>query len=732
MVASFHMRIGGMHCSLCEASIRRALQRLPGVQEVHVSIAHGEALVRYDPARVGPEDFRRTLEELGFTVQPPDEAAAIAQEEAALRSARRKATWAAFALLSAVGLMGLRMLSGPHLLWMAGMAALALTMAFGPARFVLANGFHSLRRRILNQDVLVVAAAMAGLVGGGLGGIDPAFPAGTFLGATVFVLAFHVIGGYFSIHVHVQASQAVRRLLQLQPERAARLRPDGGEEVIPAAWLQPGDRIRVRPGERIPADGIVRAGASAVDESMLTGEPMPRDRLPGDPVIAGSINLTGTLIVEVTRVGEETFLRQVARLVAEARAMKPGILRLVDRVLLIYVPAVFAAALAGFLLWTLGLWLAGGRPDLARALFALLTALVMGYPCALGMATPLALIRTSGEAAARGILMRSPEAFHVFKDVKTILLDKTGTLTEGRPALIAAIAVEGEEPDLLRWAAGAELPSEHPLARAIVTAARERGIQPPEPEAFTALPGRGVIARVEGREVRLGTRAWLEEQGVDLTPVLPALARQEAAGRTVVLVAVDRKAQGVLAFGDPLKPDASEAVAALRRLGLEPMLVSGDNPGAVRIVAETLGISQAWAGLLPHEKIEIVRRLQRQGLRVAFVGDGINDAPALMQADIGIAIGAGTDIALEAADIVLVGKRLTALAEAFRLSRASDRLTATNVGLALGFNGVGVLAAISGRVDPVWAMLAMALSVSLVLFRSVFSRLLGPETTSGG
>jgi len=724
MVASLPMRIGGMHCSLCESSIRRALSRLPGALEVHVSVAHGEALVHYDPERARPEDFHRALKALGFTVEPPDEAAALAREEMELRNARRKAGWAGLALAIGSGLMGLRFLAGPHPLGMAGMSILALAMALGPARFIMRNGLQALRRRILNQDVLVSAAALAGLIGGGLGVLDPSFPASAFLGATVFVLAFHVIGGYFSVRVHVQASQAVRRLLRLQPEEATRIRPDGNEETVPASWLRPGDLIRVRPGERIPADGIVRAGTSAVDESLLTGEPRPRDRLPGDPVIAGSINQSGALMVEVTRVGEETFLRQIARLVAEARAMKPGILRLIDRVLLIYVPAVFVAALAGFLLWTVGPVLTGRGPDLTRALFALLTALVMGYPCALGMATPLAMIRTSGEAAARGILMRSPEAFHALKVVKAVLLDKTGTLTEGQPALMAAIPLIGDERELLRWAAEAELPSEHPLARTIAAAARARGIPLSEPEAFVAFPGRGVIARVRGHEVRVGTMAFLNEQGLDGTAALPALAAQEAKGRTTVLVAVDQRVMGILVFGDPLKPDAAEAVVALRRLGVEPMLVSGDNPGAVRAVAEALDIARAWAGLLPQEKIEIVRQLQRSGLRVAFVGDGINDAPALMQADIGIAIGTGTDIALEAADVVIVGKRLHALAEALQLAQSSYRLAATNVGLALGFNGIGVLAALTGRVDPIWAMLAMGLSVSTVWLRSVSARLL--------
>jgi heavy metal translocating P-type ATPase len=489
------------------------------------------------------------------------------------------------------------------------------------------------------------------------------------------------------------------------------------------------DLIRVRPGDRIPVDGVVTEGASAVDESLVTGEPITKDKLPGAEVIGGSVNQAGSLVVRVTRVGRDTFLRTVARHVAEARAMKPGILRLVDRVLLIYVPAVFAASAAGLLLWSIGPWLWAGAPDLLRASIAALSVLIMGYPCALGMATPLAIIRASGEAAERGILMRSGEAFHVFRNVQTIVFDKTGTLTEGKPELVDCLVPEGEASELLRLAASAETLSEHPLAQAIVHAAHThaagaQALHLMRPTRFTAYPGRGVEATVEAHTVLVGTQRLLTEVGVETTPVQPLVGRVQARGQTAVLVAVDGKAVGVLALADRLKPDAKETVEQLRRLGLQPMLITGDHARTAQAVAAEVGIQSVLAEVLPGQKAAEVRRLQEQGTRVAMVGDGINDAPALMQADVGIAIGAGTDIAVEAADVVLVGERLGALAEARELARHSYQLTAANVGLALTFNGLGVLAAVTGVVQPVWAMVAMAVSVSVVLVNSFAGRLL--------
>jgi P-type Cu+ transporter len=717
--AKLQMKLGGMHCSLCTASIHKALMQLDGVQQVQVSIAHQEALVQYDADRVQPTAIEQALEEIGFAVYDPDEATIFAREEEELRVARRKAWIAGLLLVTASTLMVVIQVTGPDQWWIVAMGILALFTALGPARFIIArNGWQSIQRGILNQDVLVTASALGGLLGGVLGLFYPTIPAAGFFGATVFVLAFHLIGGFTSVLVHVRASQSVRRLLALEPPTARRVADNGNEVETPLAELAVGDMVRVRPGERIPVDGIMVDGASAVNESLVTGEPLPQDKLPDDQVIGGSLNLTGTLLIQATAVGQASFLRNVARQVAEARALKPGILRLVDQVLLFYVPTVFAAAAAGFLLWSLGVWLIVGTPDLLRAGFAALSVLIMGYPCALGMATPLAIVRASGEAAAQGILMRSGEAFHIFKDIQTIVFDKTGTLTQGKPLVVATLTPNDEAQTVLRLAATVERFSEHPLAQAIVEAAQTQELILVTPTDFEARPGRGVLARVEGQLVLVGTPRLLSEEGIDIQPLQVALTGVQAQGQTAVLVAVEGEAVGVLALADQIKEEARTVVAQFQRMGLEVLLLSGDNRPTAQAVAQALDIRHVQAEVLPGEKADVIRSLQERGERVAMVGDGINDAPALMQADLGIAIGTGADIAIDAADVVLVGERLTALLTARELARRSYRLTVVNVVLALTFNGIGVLAAVSGLVYPVWAMLAMAVSVGVVLLNS--------------
>ncbi len=730
-VRKLHLKLGGMHCSLCVRSVEKAVGRLPGVDSVSVSIAHGEVLVAYDPDRVTPGQIRATLEAIGFEPREPDEAALLAAEEQELADARRRALQAGALLVLASALMLAARLWSPGQAGMLAMAGLALYTVFGPARFIIfRNGWQSLRRGILNQDVLASASALAGLVGGVAGLLVPAFPAGEFFGAAVFVLAFHLVGGYASVAVHVRASQSVRRLLSLAPPTARRVGPDGVDEEVPVGRLRVGDRVRIRPGDRIPVDGRVVEGALTVDESLVTGEPWPVDKLPGDQVTGGSLNLAGAAVVEVSRVGDETFLRTVARQVAEARALKPGILRLVDQVLLFYVPAVFGAATLGFAGWLVAPLLSGGQPDPVRAAFAGLGALIMGYPCALGMATPLAIIRASGLAAARGILLRSPEAFQLFRTVDTVVFDKTGTLTVGRPAVAAVRAVDLDPDEVLRLAAGAELFSEHPLGRAIVAAARARGLAPPNPAEFRAEAGLGIRAAVDGHRVLLGNARLLAREGVDPNRLGPLIRRVEGRGQTAVLVAVDDVAAGVIGLADEIKAGAAEVLQALKRRGITPVVFTGDGEPVARAVGDALGIGEVRARLLPGEKADAVRELQRAGRRVAFVGDGINDAPALMQADVGVAPGSGAEVTLEAADVVIASDRLGRLVDALELAGRSYGLTVRNVFFALAFNGAGLLAALSGRVTPVWAMAAMALSVSLVVASSLFARLL-PSTESG-
>ncbi|MFQ5914789.1 MAG: heavy metal translocating P-type ATPase, partial [Nitrospinota bacterium] len=430
----------------------------------------------------------------------------------------------------------------------------------------------------------------------------------------------------------------------------------------------------------------------------------------------------GTLLVQVTKVGEESFLEQVARSIQEARALKPGILLLVEHVLKWFVPGVLIAAGAAFVLWTLGSWLVSGEADFGRAVFATLAVLVMGYPCALGMASPLAMIRGGGTAAQKGILMRSGEAFQVFKDVRKVVLDKTGTITRGKPQVVEVVATEYHPEDrVLALAAAAESPSEHPLARAIVDRADEAGY--PEAEDFQAAPGRGIRATVEGRGVVVGSPRFLAEEGVDLASLQDRLEKMESRGQTVVAVAEAGRPAGLIAIADTLKDDAAQTIARMKEAGLEPVMITGDNWRTAKAVAAQVGISEVMAEVLPEQKAEKVRELQRQGYRVVMVGDGINDAPALMQADVGIAIGAGTDIAIESADVVLVGDRLGGVVDAYYIGKSSFRKTVQNVALAFAFNGIGVPAAVTGLVHPVTAMIAMAASVSTVLLNSFAGKL---------
>ncbi len=733
------VNIGGMSCSFCTMTIQKAYGRMEGVEDVHISLAHEEALIEYDPAQRTPDELQEVLRQLGYTVRDPDKVRAYEEQKAELREARKRLLVASAFTAASLALM-IAMWLGYSRPWVRPlMPALALATVFGPGWHILAMAYQSLRRGILNQHVLLEFGAFAGLAGGVIGLFSPIFPAPDFFAVATFITTYHLLSGWASLLVRNRASQAVRKLLDLQPATARVVRSDGTEVEIPTAEVQPGDKVRVRPGESIPVDGRVAEGASAVDESLVTGEPIPVEKGIGEQVIGGSINQTGSLLVEVTQVGEESFLAQVARHIEQARAMKPGILALADRVLAVYVPGVLAFAGLAILIWTVGAWLVSGQPDPTRAVFAALAVLVMGYPCALGMATPLAMIRGGGEAARKGILMRSGEAFQVFKDVTRVVLDKTGTLTQGKPAVVAVIAngphgwqaVNGNEMamaatrrELLRLTASAESVSEHPLARAIVESALGEELDLADAKGFSTTPGKGVAAAVEGKSVRVGSLRWLAEQVSVPREAEEQAEAQAALARTVVAVAIDGSLAGMVAVADAVKPDARQAIRRMRQEGLEPVMLTGDNWHTARAVAAEVGIDEIFAEVLPGEKAGKVRELQGQGLRVAMVGDGINDAPALMQADVGIAIGAGTDIAIEAADVVLVGERLTAIVDAYHIGGSSYRKTVQNLVLAFSFNGIGVPLAVSGLVPPIWAMVAMVASVSAVLINSFAGRLI--------
>jgi heavy metal translocating P-type ATPase len=763
-------RIGGLHCSLCTGTIEKALSRLPGVDKVAVSLTHEQALVEYDPAVARPDQLLQTLRDIGYTISDPRKLRAFEDEERDLvREARRfvvavalsvaaipiiadpavgwigflpalvclslggfvflvlrsSGLWAAIGAAGGLTLMALALLylnlqgyltdAAP---WLTG--ALALILIFGVGRHILYMAVQALRRGILNQHVLLEIGAFAGIAGGVVGLVlnRPNYPTAAFFAVSVMVGTYHIFSEWLSLIVKTRSSQAVKRLLDLQPETARVVR--GAQELeLPIEDVRVGDVVRVRPGERIPGDGTVVNGHSGVDQSLVTGESVPIEKVEGASVIGGSINGTGALLVKIMAIGEGSFLNQVIRHVEDARALKPGILHLVDRVLRVYTPTVLVIAALAVVGWLVGSWLGSGHVDIERAVFAGLSVLVMGYPCAVGISAPLSIVRGAGQAAERGILMRTGEAFQGFRLVKQIVLDKTGTLTEGRPVVREMEAVDVSEQELLAVAAAAEASSEHPLAQAVVEAAFERGATPPDVESFEAFPGKGVVARIGSREVLVGSLRFIAGHGVDLAHLHARLEALETAGRTVIAVARDGRALGLVALGDTLRPDAIRAIAALRNAGLKTILVTGDNERAARRVAREVGIDDVHAGVLPQDKAKIVRELQA-GARVAMVGDGINDAPALMQADIGIAMGGGTDIAIESADIIILSNRLDALPAARDISRRSYAKMVQNVTLAFLFNGMGIPLAATGLIHPVWAMVAMAVSVTAIFLNSLW------------
>jgi Cu+-exporting ATPase len=602
-------RIGGLHCSLCTGTIEKALGRLPGVDKVAVSLTHEQALIEYDPAVARPEQLLQTLRDIGYTISDPRKLRAFEDEERDLvREARRfvvavalsvaaipiiadpavgwiaflpalvcvslgvfvflvlrsSGLWAAIGAAGGLTVMALTLLylnlqgylteAAP---WLTG--ALALVLVFGVGRHILYMAFQALRRGILNQHVLLEIGAFAGIAGGVIGLMldRPGYPTAPFFAVSVMVGTYHIFSEWLSLVVKTRSSQAVKRLLDLQPETARVVR--GAQEVeLPIEQVRIGDLVRIRPGERIPGDGRVASGRSGVDQSLVTGESLPIEKAKGDSVIGGSINGTGTLLVRIAAIGEGSFLDQVIRHVEDARALKPGILHLVDRVMRVYTPAVLVIAALAVVGWLVGSWLVSGQVDIERAVFAGLSVLVMGYPCAVGISAPLSIVRGAGQAAEHGILMRTGEAFQGFRLVRQIVLDKTGTLTEGRSVVREIEAVDVSEQELLAVAAAAEASSEHSLAKAVIEAAFARGATPPDVQSFEASPGRGVQAITGGREVLVGSPRFLAERGIDLTRLDGRIGALEKVGRTVIAVARDGRALGALALGDGVRADADD------------------------------------------------------------------------------------------------------------------------------------------------------------------------------
>jgi Cu+-exporting ATPase len=530
---------------------------------------------------------------------------------------------------------------------------------------------------------------------------DEANQVAVYFEAAAVIVTLVLLGQVLELRARSQTGAAIRALLGLAPKTARRVRDDGGEEDVPLDQVQPGDRLRIRPGEKVPVDGVVLEGASAVDESMVTGEPMPVEKQTGDRVTGATVNNTGSLIMQAERVGADTLLARIVQMVAEAQRSRAPIQKLADTVSGYFVPAVILIALVTFIVWAM----VGPEPAMAFAIINAVAVLIIACPCALGLATPMSIMVATGKGAQAGVLFRNAEAIEVFRKVDTLVVDKTGTLTLGKPALVNVQPAAGwDEAQLLRLAGSLERGSEHPLAAAIVSGAEERKVALTTTEGFESVTGKGVQGRIEGHHVALGNRALMEQQGVDVSALVESADRSRREGQTVMFVAVDGRAAGLIGVADPIKDTTPEAIQQLHDEGLRVVMLTGDNRTTAEAVAKTLGIDDVIPDVLPDQKADVIKRLQREGRIVAMAGDGINDAPALAQAQVGIAMGTGTDVAMESAGVTLVKGDLRGIVRARRLSRLTLRNIKQNLFFAFIYNAAGVPIA-AGVLYPFFGLL---------------------------
>ena len=717
--------VKGMHCAACVGKVERALRSVPGVTDAAVNLATERARVELGPEPAALDQLRAAVAAAGYTIPEQIEVTPESRErdqaDRAREIARLRVKLVVGALLAVPVLLGSMTelfpwapgwLRNPRLLWL-------LTT---PVQFWVGGEFHAaflreLRHRTTSMNTLVSIGTNAAYFFSVAVTLWPhAFMAAgamPYFEASALLMTFLVLGRWLEARARGGTSEAIRRLVALQP-RTARLAEPGGERDVPIGEIVPGDLLRVRPGERIAVDGLVVEGASSVDESMLTGESLPVERGPGAPVVGGSINRTGTFTFRATRVGRDTVLARIVRLVEEAQGSKAPIQRLADRVASVFVPVVLGIAALTFGAWML--W--GPAPAFFHALTNAVGVLVIACPCALGLATPTAVMVATGRGAELGVLIRSAEVLETLHRTHTVVLDKTGTLTMGRPAVTSVVPAPGIETDLvLALAAAVEQGSEHPLGEAIAL--------PPVRE-FRAVPGQGVEALVEQGRVLLGNQRLMDGRGVEPGSLAEPARRLAQGGQSVVYVAVAGAPLGLIAVADVLRPEAPAAVAALRGMGVDVIMLSGDAQSTAAAIARQAGIERVHADVLPEQKATEIKRLQADGRLVAMVGDGINDAPALAQADVGLAMSSGTDVAIEAADVTLMRDDLRGVVAAIELSRRTMRIVKENLGWAFGYNLVLVPVA-AGMLYPIWGIqlspilagLAMALSSVSVVTNSL-------------
>ncbi len=716
------MKVSGLMCSFCTMSLETALKRYEGVHSVLVNLVHGIVLVEVDPKKIGRDDLALAVRRLGYGVSATEQQQ-YATDEAIFGLIRRRGAIGMVLAIVSVLVDSLDLLRLPSATrgWISfGIAAFVLLWVGYP---ILRKTILAIRQRVINANVLLSTGAWGAFVIGAVSLFDPRWP--NFLPVASWLMALHLFFGFFKLDTRKKASEAVRKLLSLQPARA-RVQRGGRTVDVLTSEVGVGETILVRPGERIPLDGEIVDGQASVDESSFTGESVPSTKEPGASVIGGTLNLDGALRVRVTRRGYESVLSQIVRLMTQIAERKPPIELLADRLMNYYGPVVFVVAGVAF-----GVWLFASG-DAIAATVVLLTTIVMGYPCALGITTPMLAAIAGGRGISIGLLVKASEVFYELSRVTTVVLDKTGTLTYGRPAVTDVVAAGVAREEMLALAGAVEAESEHPLARSIAFYTEREGARGYRADAFQAVPGKGARGVVNGASVVVGKPSFLAEAGARVSPFLASeVERLGEEGKTIVLVAVEGEALGLFALQDTPRRGADRLIAKLRARGARTVMLTGDSRAVAGAIGRSLGVDEVIAELLPAEKVAAIARLQRDGAVVAMVGDGINDAPALAQANVGIALGAGTDVAIESAGVILVGDHIEDVAGALTLGAASYRTMTGNVVVAVLFNVVGMILAAIGFITPLLAIVFMIVSIFAILLNTLRIRWMRLERAAG-
>ncbi|MBW4572992.1 MAG: heavy metal translocating P-type ATPase [Tolypothrix carrinoi HA7290-LM1] len=748
-----NLKLRGMSCASCANAIEDAIRSIPGVNECNVNFGAEQATVTYDPRKTDPEVICDAVDAVGYSAQPMQDDDLFAADDDAQQQARQagnralvRKVWVG-GIVSAILVIGsLPMMTGLsipfipmwlHNPWLQLVLTTPVLFWCGASFFI--NAWKALKRHTATMDTLVAIGTLAAYLYSLFPTFLPGFfthrglPPDVYYEAAAVIVTLILLGRLLENRAKGQTSEAIRKLIGLQAKTARVIR-DSKEVDIPITQVIEGDVILVRPGEKIPVDGEIIDGSSTIDEAMVTGESLPVKKQPGDEVIGATLNKTGSFKFRATRVGKDTFLAQIVKLVQQAQGSKAPIQRLADQVTGWFVPAVIAIAITTFILWY------NMTGNVTMVLITTVDVLIIACPCALGLATPTSIMVATGKGAENGILIKGAESLELAHKLKTIVLDKTGTITQGKPTVTDFVTVNGtangNERNLLCLAASVERNSEHPLAEAVVNYAQSQGVELRDSQDFEAIAGSGVQGYVSNQWIQIGTHRWMNELGIDTNALQEHWDHLEYLGKTVIWIAVNSKVQGIMGIADAVKPSSVNAIRTLQKMGLEVVMLTGDNRRTAEVIAREVGIKRIFAEVRPDHKAETVEKLQSEGKIVAMVGDGINDSPALAQADVGMAIGTGTDVAIAASDITLISGDLLLIVTAIQLSRATIRNIRQNLFFAFIYNvagipiAAGILFPIFGwLLNPTIAGAAMAFSSVSVVTNALRLRNFQPKTT---